>query len=297
MTILAFFAFLSGIVTILSPCILPVLPIILSGSIGGKRKPLGVVVGFIVSFSLFTLLLSTLVQALNIPPDLLRIAAIVIIVAFGLVLVIPALQQKFELFASRMVSRKQNTQKSGFRGGLLVGGSLGLLWTPCVGPIMASVIGLAVSQQVDGGAVVIIMAYATGTALPMFGVMIGGRKLLNRFPKLTSSTGKIQRIFGIVMVVVGLSIGFGIDRRFQTLILTAFPNYGSRLTSFENSDFIQRALDKRAGSGDAEGFKPISLDNAPEKGRLGDFGPAPEIVTDGRWFNTEAPLTMEGAEG
>ena len=69
MLVLSFFAFLSGIVTILSPCILPVLPIVLSGSVGGKRKPLGVVAGFIGSFSVFTLLLSTLVQAFQIPPD------------------------------------------------------------------------------------------------------------------------------------------------------------------------------------------------------------------------------------
>jgi len=292
MIILSFFAFLSGIVTILSPCILPVLPIILSGSIGGKRKPLGVVTGFVASFSLFTLILSTLVQVLQIPPDTLRIAAIAIIIVFGVVLVVPFFQQKFEFFASRMVSRKQGAQKNGFTGGVLVGASLGLLWTPCVGPIMASVIGLAVSRQVDGGAVVIILSYAAGTALPMFGVMLGGRKMLSRFPRLTASTGKIQRVFGIVMIVLGLAIGFGVDRRFQTMILTAFPNYGSGLTSFENSDFIQRALDKRAGN-----EQEISLESAPQGGRLNDYGPAPDIVTDGKWFNTDKPLNMEDLKG
>lgn len=291
MIILAFFAFLSGIVTILSPCILPVLPIILSGSIGGKRKPLGVVVGFVISFSLFTLILSTIVQALNIPPDTLRIAAVIIIIVFGAVLVIPPLQQRFEMLATGMMRKKQSAQKSGFSGGLMVGASLGMLWTPCVGPIMASVIGLAVSQQVDGGAVVIILSYAAGTALPMFGVMAGGRKLINRFPKLTSSTGKIQRVFGIVMIIVGLSIGLGIDRRFQTLILTAFPNYGTGLTSFENSEIIQKALNKRSGE------DGLTWENRPRDGRLDDFGTAPEIVTDGQWFNTDGPLTMEDLKG
>lgn len=295
MIILTFFAFLSGIVTILSPCILPVLPIVLSGSIGGKRKPLGVVIGFILSFSLFTLILSTIVQVLEIPPDSLRAAAIVIITGFGLVLLVPALQQKFELLASKVVSRKQSGRKSGFKGGILVGASLGLLWTPCVGPIMASVIGLAVSRQVDGGAVIIILAYAAGTAIPMFGVMLGGRKILSRFPKLTAGTGKIQRLFGILMIAVGLSIGFGIDRRFQTLILTAFPNYGSGLTAFENSDFIQRALDRRADSDDVQSseIKPMNRENAPHNAELDDFGPAPELVNDNLWLNTEQPLSME----
>ena len=144
------------------------------------------------------------------------------------------------------MSRTKSKQHSGFGGGLLVGSSLGMLWTPCVGPIMASVISLAVSQQVDGGSVVIVLAYSAGTSIPMFGIMAGGRKLLNRFPKLTASTGKIQRVFGVIMIVAGLSIAAGADRSFQTMILEAFPNYGSGLTSFEENELIRRALDKRA---------------------------------------------------
>ncbi|MDC7225477.1 MAG: cytochrome c biogenesis protein CcdA [Spirochaetales bacterium] len=291
MILLTFFAFLSGIVTILSPCILPVLPIILSGSIGGKSKPLGIVLGFIISFSIFTLLLSTLVQALNIPPDTLRVAAIVVITAFGAVMVIPPLQKRFELLASKAVSRKQGKQRSGFGGGLFVGGSLGLLWTPCVGPIMASVISLAVSQQVDGGSVIIVMAYSAGTSLPMLGIMLGGRKILNYFPKLAANTVKIQRIFGIIMIAAGLSIAIGADRQFQTMILNAFPDYGTGLTSFENSDLIQRALSNRSESED-----PLSMESVPRDGSLEHLGPAPEIITKGEWFNS-APLSMEDLRG
>ena len=300
MIALAFFAFLSGVVTILSPCILPVLPIVLSGSIGGKSKPLGVVTGFVISFSLFTLLLSTLVQALNVPPDALRVVAIVVILTFGAVLVIPKLQQRFELLASKVANRKQGRQRSGFGGGVLVGGSLGLLWTPCVGPIMASVISLAVSQQVDGGSVVIVLAYSAGTAIPMFGVMLGGRKLLSRVPKLMENTGKIQRIFGVVMIIAGLSIAMGIDRQFQTMILNVFPEYGTGLTSFENTDFIRRALDKRSDTSSendgADGTHSMSWENRPKNGRLEDFGRAPEILTDGEWLNS-LPLTMEALKG
>ncbi|MDC7219786.1 MAG: cytochrome c biogenesis protein DipZ [Spirochaetales bacterium] len=298
MTVLTFFAFLSGIVTILSPCILPVLPLVLSGSVGGKRKPFGVVVGFIASFSLFTLTLSALVQALNIAPDTMRIVALVIIIGFGTLLVIPPLQKKFELLASKMVGGKRSSGKSGFTGGLLVGASLGLIWTPCVGPIMASVIGLAVSQQVDGGAVLIVIAYALGTALPMLGIMFGGRGLLNRFPRLTSHTDKIQRVFGVLMIGVGLSIAFGWDRQFQTFILRTFPNYGTSITAIENNSLIQEALSRRSGELNKE--EPVghelSWDNPPKNAKLGDFGAAPEIVTDGKWLNSE-PLTMDDLKG
>ncbi|MDC7223697.1 MAG: cytochrome c biogenesis protein DipZ [Spirochaetales bacterium] len=298
MTVLTFFAFLSGIVTILSPCILPVLPLVLSGSVGGKRKPFGVVVGFIGSFSLFTLTLSALVQALNIAPDTMRIAALVIILSFGILLVVPPLQKRFELFASRLVGGQSGTQKNGFGGGVLVGSSLGLIWTPCVGPIMASVIGLAVTRQVDGGAVLIILAYALGTSIPMFAIMWGGRSLLARFPKLTSQTDKIQRIFGVLMIGVGLSIAFGWDRDFQTLILKTFPSYGSSITAIENNGLIQEALSRRAGKLNQREPQSheLSWDNPPKNARLGDFGAAPEIVTTGKWFNS-APLTMEDLKG
>lgn len=295
MTLLALFAFLSGIVTILSPCILPVLPIILSGTVGGKSKPIGIVTGFIVSFSLFTLALSALVQTLSISPEALRVAAVVIIVTFGITLMIPRLQLALEVLLAKVARTKGTTKSSGFTGGLMTGFSLGLVWTPCVGPIMASVISLAVSRQVDGGAIVIVAAYSLGTAIPMFAIMAGGRKLLNRFPRITGKTKDIQRFFGAIMIVAGLSIGFGVDRKFQTFILEVFPNYGVGLTSFEQGELVQKALDERQETGAmADGF---DWSKAPKPGRPGNFGTAPELIAGGPWINNGEPYTMESLTG
>jgi len=303
MILLLFFAFISGVVTILSPCILPVLPIVLSGSVGGKRRPFGVVVGFIASFSIFTLALSALIQAFNINPNTLRIVAVIIILGFGLILVIPKLQQKFELLASRFLSRKkQKTSGTGFSGGLLLGTSLGLVWTPCVGPIMASVISLAITQNVDSASVFIILAYSLGTAIPMLGIMFGGRKLITKFPSLSNNSGKIQRIFGIFMIIVGLSIATGLDRQFQTAVLQAFPNWGTGITSFESSDTVMDALDtleadETDGMMMMSGEEP-SLDwsNPPQSGKLGNFGMAPELVTTGEWFNIDQLDLIDGTK-
>lgn len=295
MMILAFFAFLSGIVTILSPCILPVLPIILSGTVGGKRKPLGIVTGFIVSFSLFTLALSALVQTLSISVETLRIVAIVIIITFGITLLIPKLQLALEGLLSKVARTKGSSKRDGFFGGAITGLSLGLVWTPCVGPIMASVISLAVSQQVDGGAVIIIAAYSLGTALPMFAIMAGGRKLLNHFPKLTGKTKDIQRFFGVIMIAAGLMIGFGADRSFQTLILKVFPNYGTGLTSFEQGDLVQKALNSRDGNNEIiDGF---DWSIAPEPAKTSYYGKAPELIAKGPWINTEQAFSMENLKG
>lgn len=291
MTVLLFFAFLSGIVTILSPCILPVLPVVLTGSVGGKKRPLGVITGFIASFSIFTLALSSLVRAFNIPPDALRVAAVILIIVFGSVMLVPKLQKGFEIIASRLTSRSQNRKSSnGFTGGLLVGLSLGLVWTPCVGPIMASVISLAISQSIDGGTVLIILAYSLGTSIPMLGIMLGGRSLIKRFPLLSKNPGRIQRVFGVLMILVGLSIGFGLDRQFQSVVLNLFPGYGSGLTAFENTESVSKAIRERSKEPPLmmmAGENSVSFDIEPTKGKLGDYGAAPALVTQGEWFNTE----------
>ena len=298
MIVLLPFAFLSGIVTILSPCILPVLPIVLSGSVGGKGRPFGVIAGFIVSFSVFTLVLTSLVQASGLAPDALRVAAVVLIFFFGLVMLVPRLRHGFEMIASRIARGGQGqTQTKGFAGGLLVGSSLGLIWTPCVGPIMASVISLAINQSVDGGAVFIILAYSLGTSIPMLTIMLGGRTMMKRVPVLSRNPDRIQQVFGVLMILVAVTIGLGWDRRFQSAVLRIFPNYGSGLTAFENAEPVRDALDARSDSktggmvmsGSPQVVFDVPPKNVPPKGGgLGDYGPAPEIVTDGEWFNIDA---------
>ena len=102
MVALLAFAFISGIVTILSPCILPVLPVILSGTTGrGKARPYGILAGFVVSFVVFTLALSALVNAFGISPDALRVVAVVILALFGLIMLVPRLGTGFEIIAAR----------------------------------------------------------------------------------------------------------------------------------------------------------------------------------------------------
>src|SRR5688572_5025288 len=231
MALLILFAFLAGIVTILSPCILPILPIVLSGSLtGGKRRPLGIIAGFILSFTFFTLFLSTIVRVTGISADALRQFSVVVILAFGISLLIPTFKVWMErLFASLsgIVAQTpgQQTNNPDFVGGVVVGISLGLVWAPCVGPILASVISLALTGTVTASAFVITLAYSLGTSLPMLAITFGGRNLLSRAPWLVANTGKIQKTFGILMILTALAIFFNWDRKFQTYILKTFPNY------------------------------------------------------------------------
>lgn len=294
MIILLLFAFLAGIVTVLSPCILPLLPIILSSSDqSGKQKPFGVVIGFVASFTFFTLFLSTIVRFSGIPADSLRYVAIVMLFIFGLTLLIPQIQARLEkLFTLFTAFAPQGQKHQGLWGGILIGGSLGLLWTPCVGPILASVITLALTGTVTTQAVFITLAYAIGTAIPMFAIMLAGSSALQRVPWLVRNTSKIQRGFGLLMILTALAIYFNVDRRFQTFILTTFPNYGVGLTRLEDTEQVQQQLQQlNQRPVEADMIGKTTADISQTKGVL-----APELIPGGQWFNSE-PFQLADLKG
>ncbi len=297
MILLIAFAFLAGVITVLSPCILPILPIILTSSIGGvntgKSRPIGVVTGFILSFTFFTLFLSTIVRLSGIPAETLRFVSVLVVAGFGVSLLVPQFQVLVERLFSKLAGLMPSSQgKTGFGGGLLIGFSVGLLWTPCVGPILASVISLAITGTVTFDAFLITLAYSLGTAIPMFLIMLGGQNALRRVPWLLSNLGHIQKVFGILMILTAIGIFFNIDRRFQTYVLNTFPQYGTGLTKFEDNELIRNQLDKKSGTEikkDDMG-KPM-VDLIEPKGAK-----APEIIQGGVWFNSE-PLTLEQLKG
>jgi cytochrome c biogenesis protein CcdA/thiol-disulfide isomerase/thioredoxin len=289
MFLLILFAFIAGIVTILSPCILPVLPIVLSGTVGlGARRPLGVVTGFILSFTFFTLFLSTIVKLLGIPSDAIRIISIIIVLAFGLSLLIPYFQKLAEKGFNRIANiAPKPVSGTGFSGGFILGLSIGLLWTPCVGPILASVIALAATSTVTFGTFLITLAYSVGTAIPMLLIIIGGRRLLSRVSWLTRNTLSIQKAFGVVMIAVAVAVYFNADRIFQSYILTKFPAYGIGLTKIEDNSIVANSL---------KSLKPgASILSAV-------LPNAPEFTAGGDWFNLPAqasskPLTISSLRG
>lgn len=290
MLLLSLFAFIGGFVTILSPCILPILPIVLSSAIGGKRKPFGIITGFIFSFTFFTLALTYLVNLFDLDPSFLRTLAVIVIFLFGLSLVIPWFQKKIELLFSRFASRAPSTNNQGFLGGVLVGLSIGIIWTPCVGPILASVITLALTESVTLNSVIITLAYAAGTAIPMFAILVGGRKLLDSIPGLNRNLGNIQKAFGVLMILTAIGIYFNVDRSFQAWVLNTFPQYGTGLTSIEDNDLVKQELDKLDGEQESLN-KPTN-----NQALVDNEGVAPEIIPGGEWFNTD-PLKLADLKG
>lgn len=297
MILLAAFAFLAGVITILSPCILPILPIILSSSIGGhetgKSRPMGVIIGFVLSFTFFTLFLSTIVRLSNISADTLRLVSVLVIAGFGASLLLPQFQVLLERLFSKMAGFMPSSQnRKGFGGGLLIGFSVGLLWTPCVGPILASVISLAITGAVTFDAFLITLSYSLGTAIPMFLIILGGQNALLRVPWLLANTSKIQKAFGVLMIITAIGIFFNVDRKFQTFILDKIPQYGSGLIKFEDNDAVRNALDKKMkNEAKKEDMGKPMFNLIEPKGTR-----APEIIPSGTWFNSN-PLTLERLKG
>lgn len=292
MVLLIIFSFLAGIVTILSPCILPILPVVLSGSVGsGKRRPFGIVTGFVASFTFFTLFLTLIVKATGVSADSLRLLSVIVIFILGWSLILPGFQILVEKLFSKL-SRFTPSQGEGFSGGLVLGLGLGLLWTPCVGPILASVISLALTGSVNFTAFAITLAYSLGTAIPMFLVIYTGRSILGR---LQPYSAIIQKSFGVLMVLTAMALYFNLDRKLQTYILQTFPSYGAGLTRLEDNPIVQKQLGQLKTTP-----MPASKIGQPMNeflpSTLPDYGSAPELIPGGQWFNSQ-PLKLSELKG
>src|SRR5947209_19987633 len=176
MVVLIGFAILAGAGTALSPCVLPVLPALLSaGGVGGRRRPLGIVLGLSVTFTVTIVGVANVVGGVGLGSDPLRDLAIVVLIAFGVVLLMPALAARVEAPLSRLARFGPRTTGDGFGSGLLVGGALGFVYTPCASPILAAVISVGAAS---GKTVVIAVAYAAGSALVLLAITLGGPRLL-----------------------------------------------------------------------------------------------------------------------
>jgi cytochrome c biogenesis protein CcdA/thiol-disulfide isomerase/thioredoxin len=286
MLLLIGFAFIAGIVTILSPCILPILPVVLSSSVvDGKRRPVGIICGFIFSFTFFTLFLSSLVKFFGLSAEVLRALSVVIIIIFAISLLLPIFQIYVEkLFTTLSKFSPARSNKSGFLGGVLVGLSLGLLWTPCVGPILASVITLAATSSVTLETFLITLAYSVGTSIPMFAIMYGGSVLIRKIPGIFSHLASIQKAFAVFMLLTAFAIANNYDRKFQAWILSVYPEYGVGLTTFENNDKVQNELDRIQSKTERDTY----LESINSQLLNSTFPQAPELIPGGEWFNSES---------
>ena len=294
MVLLMLFALVAGAATALSPCVLPVLPAVLgAGVTGGRRRPLGVLIGLVASFTFAAVALVYVIEALGLPDDLVRTLAIVTLLVFGICLLIPGLGDRIEAWASRIAPAPARVGGQGFGSGLLLGASLGFVYTPCAGPILAGVITVSAAQDFTAGKLAVAIAYALGSGLVLYALMLGGRRLVDR---LSPYRGWVQAATGATMVLVAVAMTADLDLRFQRAIADELPSVLVNPSGeLEGSEAIADDLDAvRGGHGAEEGGAAQAAAGAA----LPRLGSAPDFVSPGRWFNTGGDsLSIAGLTG
>ena len=309
MVLLILFGFLAGAATAVSPCVLPVLPIALSaGATGGRRRPAGIVAGLAVSFTFATVALVYVIDALGLPGDFLRTIAIVVLIGFGVTLMIPALAARVEAWMSRFAGRAGVFRGGdGFWSGTAVGASLGLVYAPCAGPILAGVITVSASQPFTAGRLAVALSYGIGSAAVLYVLMLGGRRLV---APLTRRGPGLQMATGAVMVVFALAMLGEYDIKFQNRIASDLPAFlVNPSKELEDTSAARDALADvrgeeahgvggRAAAGES---RPVARESAPAGPASGlkNYGQAPEFVGTQQWFNTPGgrPLTLRSLRG
>lgn len=291
MPLLIIFGFIAGAATAVSPCVLPVLPVALSaGSTGGRRRPLGIITGLTVSFTFATVALVYVIDALGLPDELIRDVAIAVLIFFGISLMVPSLSARIEGAISRLVGGVgPRGSGDGFWSGTLIGASLGLVYAPCAGPILAGVITVSASQEFTAGRLLVALSYGIGSAVVLYLLMLGGRKVIDPLKK---KVPQIQAAMGAVMILFGIGMFANLDLKFQNAIAADLPSFLVNPTkSLESSDRAQDALaDVRTG-GTEEGRLLAQKVRAADKAEKPDSGlpviaEAPDFTNTQQWFNT-----------
>ena len=305
MLTLALIGFAGGLITGISPCILPVLPVIfLSGGVQSARtaprgsgglpepsrwRPYLVILGLVVSFSVFTLIGSLLLAVLGLPQDVLRWAGIVVLVLIGIGLIVPRFEAILEKPFAWIPKKDVGTE----RGGFVLGIALGAVYVPCAGPVLAAITVAGSTGRIGWETVVLTASFAIGAALPLLVFALAGRRVAERVRTFRKHQRGIRITGGIVMIALAIGLVFNVPQLLQRLV----PDYTSALQDrFGNSEQINEALDL----GGLVNDQNKDLDQCTNGATgLQSCGVAPDIRGIQEWFNTpdNAPIALDELRG
>jgi len=285
--------FLAGI----SPCILPVLPVVLVAGASrpgsaetaeaprraGLARSLVVIAGLVLSFSIIVLAGSEILSLLHLPQDALRDAGIALLVVVGLGYLIPSLGTLLE----RPFARVGTRQPSGRAGGFLLGLAVGVVYVPCAGPVLAAIAVVGATHRVGLTAVILTAAFAVGTAVPLLAVAVAGGQLTSRIRAFRRQAPRIRRVGGVVLIAMAVVISTDVLAGLQRDI----PGYTDAL---QGSAAVRNQLNGLTGVS----HDPLSACN-PNATALVNCGPAPNFTGITAWLNTPGgkPLSISELRG
>lgn len=210
------FAFLAGVVTLAAPCILPLLPIVFGASMRHENsaRPIFIALGFVFSFSAVALVLGALSDALGFSPDVLRNVATVALFLFGTLMILPSLFARLSARLSGLINHANQVgvrTNSGNAGGFVLGTTLGIVWTPCAGPVLGSILTLVATSQDQARATLLLVAYAIGASVPMLVIAYGGQYISTRVRSVSRYARRLQQGFGGVVMLFAIALHYQYD--------------------------------------------------------------------------------------
>jgi cytochrome c biogenesis protein CcdA/thiol-disulfide isomerase/thioredoxin len=273
--LLLLIGFVAGVITAVSPCVLPVLPIVLAGGAsGGNRRPYAIIAGLVASFTLFTLTASAILSALGLPQDLLRNIAIALLFVVAATLFVPRLGMLLEAPFAQLSRRPSGD----LGGGFLLGVSLGLVFVPCAGPVLATVTVLSAQHRFGAELVFLTLFYAAGAGLVLLLIALGGQRVSRR---LRTTRRWWRPALGAIIAAAAFGVVFNLDQTLQTHL----GSYTSALQRHtEESSFASKHLNSLRGT----------KKNAPTSSTVGlrNFGPAPNFAGISNWLNTPGDRSL-----
>lgn len=224
-------SFLAGLLTTLNPCVLPMLPLVLAGTMsGGRMGPVAFAVGMVLSFTALGLFIATVGIGLGVTPNVLRQVAAVLFLAFGAVLLVKPLQDRMALATSGLATGANRlageVDASGLTGPFLIGTLSGALWSPCAGPSLGAAIALAAESGGLAPAALRMFAFGLGATSILMLLAYGSRAaIMQRRNALMSATGWVKPVAGVFFIAVALLVLTGADKHVEAALVGAMPDW------------------------------------------------------------------------
>ncbi len=314
-----------GLITGISPCVLPVLPVIfLAGGAQGARvrppvtvlnavtvpqrrpaavdtieapvaadpdgrRPYLVVAGLTLSFTVFTLLGTLILSALPLPDDIIRWAGLIALLLLGLGMIVPRVEQILERPFSRVPQRRVGQD----RGAFVLGLALGAVYVPCAGPVLAAITVAGATGRIGAQTIVLTLAFAVGTALPLLGFALAGRRLAERLQTFRRHQRRIRIGAGVVVIALAVALTFNVT----DVIQRAVPDYTTALNQkVDTSGKTAKALGSNTGKSLGKCQQEAENGDAPA---LENCGKAPSLKGISSWLNTpgNTALNLEALKG